>query len=130
MACFQMQKYHLVTLNFGMSKHLRNTEVLVFPLVNLEISVQLNTGDDLKVMLQDLSFEVSSAFQSSGSTSQFHSSVCSDAEEWETIWGTINKVVKVECCHFHENSMSILTRRSEAWNMSCPFELGALLDAR
>ncbi|KAJ7347696.1 hypothetical protein DFH08DRAFT_808477 [Mycena albidolilacea] len=70
--------------------------LLVFPLVYLEIGVQTNTGDDLKVMLQDLSFAVSSAFQSPGSTSQFHLSVWSDAEEWETIWGTIDEVVKVE----------------------------------
>ncbi|KAJ7797950.1 hypothetical protein B0H14DRAFT_2618401 [Mycena olivaceomarginata] len=59
---------------------------------------RLNTGNDLKVMLQDLSFAVSSAFQSPGSTSRFHLSVWSDtdSEEWETIWGTIDKVVKVE----------------------------------
>lgn len=70
--------------------------LLVFPSVHLEIGVQTNTGDDLKAMLQDLSFAVSSAFQSPGSASQFHLSVWSDAEEWETIWGTIDKVVQVE----------------------------------
>ncbi|KAJ7686444.1 hypothetical protein B0H14DRAFT_2654292 [Mycena olivaceomarginata] len=92
------EKFCLVIESSDEGSFPRLRGLLVFPLVHLEIGVQLNTGNDLKVMLQDLSFAVSSAFQSPGSTSQFHLSVWSDtdSEEWETIWGTIDKVVKVE----------------------------------
>ncbi|KAJ7796424.1 hypothetical protein B0H14DRAFT_2619962 [Mycena olivaceomarginata] len=81
----------------------------------------LNTGNDLKVMLQDLSFAVSSAFQSPGSTTQFHLSVWSDTDskEWETIWGTIDKVVKVESVATSMKfNVDTLTQRSEAWNIA------------